>query len=70
VDTREDVEILAPLLRRLVSSPELPLLLIGGEPILKSIEELREMEKSGDLQHVITAAGSIVNGGKKKKSKK
>lgn len=69
MDLREDADILTPILKRLTSSPDLPVLLIGGKPIY-SVEKVRELEKSGELQEIITAAGSLINGSKKKKSRK
>jgi len=69
VDLREDADILAPMLKRLTSSPDLPVLLVGGKPIY-SVEEVRELEKTGELQKIITAAGSLINGSKRKKSRK
>jgi len=69
VDLREDAEILTLILKRLTSSPDLPVLLVGGKPIF-SVEEVRELEKSGELQKIITAAGSLINGSKRKKNRK
>lgn len=69
VDLREDADILTPMLKRLTSSPDLPVLLVGGKPIY-SVEKVRELEKSGELQKIITAAGSLVNGSKRKKNRK
>ena len=69
MDLREDTDILIPMLKRLTSTPDLPVLLIGGQPI-DSMDEVRELEKSGELQKMITAAGSLINGAKKKKHRK
>lgn len=69
MDLREDAEILTLILKRLTSSPDLPVLLVGGKPIF-SVEEVRELEKSGELQKIITAAGSLINGSKRKKNRK
>jgi len=69
VDIRDDAEILYPVLRRLLPFPELPVLLIGGRAV-GSIEEVRELEKSGELQNLITASGSTIEGGKRKKHTK
>ncbi|KAF8160715.1 hypothetical protein B0H34DRAFT_672852 [Crassisporium funariophilum] len=66
VDVRDDAEILIPMLKRLLPFPELPVLLIGGKPV-GSIEEVKALEKSGELQILITASGSAINGAKKKK---
>ncbi|KAJ7282696.1 hypothetical protein C8J57DRAFT_1499666 [Mycena rebaudengoi] len=70
VDTREDVEVLAPLLARLTASPQLPVLLIGGVPIGTSIEDIRALLASGELQRLVSSAGAVVGGGKKRKHKK
>lgn len=69
VDVRDDVEVLFPVLQRLLPFPELPVLLIGGRAV-GSIEEVRELEKSGELQILINASGSSVDGAKRKKLKK
>ncbi|KAJ6629438.1 hypothetical protein B0H10DRAFT_1776360 [Mycena sp. CBHHK59/15] len=69
VDIRDDVVVLTPLIARLTSSPELPVLLIGGEPV-GSTTEIRAMLKSGQLQHLIKASGAVIGGGKKRKSRK
>jgi glutaredoxin-related protein len=69
VDLREDTDILTPMLKRLTSSPDLPVLLIGGTPIY-SMDKVRELEKSGELQKMITAAGALINGAKRKKNRK
>jgi len=68
VDTREDAEVLAPVLKRLTST-ELPVLLIGGKTV-GSVEEVLELEKKGELRKLITAAGSQINGAKRKKHRK
>jgi len=69
VDTRDDAEVLKPLLSRITSMPDLPLLLIGGRPV-GTIEEIRELQKSGQLRQLVAAAGAVVDGAKKKKHRK
>ncbi|KAF8813883.1 hypothetical protein BYT27DRAFT_7206635 [Phlegmacium glaucopus] len=69
VDVRDDAAILEPMLKRLLPFPELPILLIGGKAV-GSIEEVLELEKNGDLQKLITASGSAINGAKRKKHRK
>jgi len=69
VDVRDDAAVLFPVLQRLLPFPELPVLLIGGRAV-GSIEEVRELEKSGELQKLINASGSTVDGAKRKKVKK
>lgn len=70
VDVREDADILLPMLKRLTSAPELPVLLIGGKVLDSSVENIRALEKSGELQQLVTVAGAQVNGAKKKKHRK
>jgi len=70
VDVRDDADVLIPMLARLTSSPELPVLIIGGKPIDSSLDNIHELEKSGELQKMITEAGLMVNGAKKKKHRK
>ncbi|KAF6763148.1 hypothetical protein DFP72DRAFT_525266 [Ephemerocybe angulata] len=69
VDMRDDSDVLKPLLTRLTSVQELPILLVGGK-VLGTMEEIKEMAKDGRLETAVSAAGSVVNGAKKKKSKK
>jgi len=69
VDVRDDAAVLFPVLQRLLPFPELPVLLIGGRAV-GSIEEVRELEKSGELRKMINASGSTVDGAKRKKLKK
>jgi glutaredoxin-related protein len=66
---RDDVDVLKPILARLTSYPELPVLLVGGKTV-GTVDEVREMSKDGRLQKVITSAGAVVNGAKKKKGRK
>ena len=65
--SQEDGDVLIPLLYRLTSSTELPLLLIGGKPV-GSMATIRELNESGELRTMITNAGAVVDGAKKKKS--
>jgi len=69
VDVRDDAAVLVPVLQRLLPFPELPVLLVGGRAV-GSIEEVRELEKSGELQKLINASGSTVDGAKRRKLKK
>ncbi|KAG2135428.1 hypothetical protein DEU56DRAFT_737751 [Suillus clintonianus] len=66
VDQREDADVLIPLLHRLTSSTELPLMLIGGKPV-GSMDTIRELNEAGELQKLITNAGGVIGGAKKKK---
>ncbi|KAJ7139056.1 hypothetical protein C8R44DRAFT_727166 [Mycena epipterygia] len=69
VDTRDDVQVLTPMLKRLTASPDLPILLIGGKPV-GSVDQIRDMVVSGELQRLIKSAGAVIGGGKRKKHRK
>ncbi|EGN99921.1 hypothetical protein SERLA73DRAFT_152098 [Serpula lacrymans var. lacrymans S7.3] len=69
VDQREDAEVLTPLLHRLTSSTELPILLVGGKPV-GSMSEIRSLHESGELKKMISDAGAVIDGAKKKKGRK
>jgi glutaredoxin-related protein len=61
--------VLKPLLLRLTGSSDIPILLIGGKTV-GTFDEIRYMYHKGDLSKIISAAGAIVDGGKKKKGRK
>lgn len=66
VDVRDDVDVLKPLIARLTSTPDLPVLLVGGKPV-GSIEDIRSLRESGELPTLISASGAVINGAKKTK---
>nr|GAT46887.1 predicted protein [Mycena chlorophos] len=66
VDMRDDAEVLMPLLARLADTPELPILLVGGQP-MGSMDDIRRELKSGELKRQISAAGAVIGGGGKRK---
>ncbi|KAF9010604.1 hypothetical protein BDQ17DRAFT_1346522 [Cyathus striatus] len=69
VDVRDDAEVLKPILSRLTSQLEFPILLIGGRPV-GTVEQIRELVKSGELKKLVTEAGAVVNGARRKKHRK
>lgn len=69
VDIRDDAEVLMPIISRLTSAPEFPVLLVGGEYV-GPIEDIRTMDKSGELRKAISASGAVINGGRRKKHRK
>jgi hypothetical protein len=69
VDLRDDALVLTPLLRRLTDSQDLPILLVGGKSI-GSLQQIRTLQESGELQQMVTTAGAVVNGAKKRKGRK
>lgn len=64
-----DESVLAPLLFRLTSTSELPILLIGGRTV-GSIQEIRYLKEKGELQRMISNAGAEINAARRKKQKK
>jgi glutaredoxin-related protein len=69
VDVRDDAEVLQPILSRLTSQTDFPILIIGGRPV-GNVERVREMVKSGELKKLVTEAGAVVNGARRKKHRK
>ncbi|KAJ7467126.1 hypothetical protein FB451DRAFT_1340548 [Mycena latifolia] len=69
VDTRDDSEVLAPMLSRLTASQDLPILLIAGEPV-GSLAQIRTMKESGELRRLVKSSGAVIDGGKRRKHKK
>ncbi|KAI0829848.1 hypothetical protein BC628DRAFT_1416861 [Trametes gibbosa] len=69
VDQRPDESVLVPLLFRLTATKELPILLVAGQTV-GSAKEIRYLAAKGELQRLITDAGGVVDGARKKKAKK
>ncbi|KAG6831772.1 hypothetical protein H0H92_007924 [Tricholoma furcatifolium] len=65
VDIRDDADVLDPIIRRLTSSSELPVLLVGGKPV-GTVEEIRALDLSGELRALISASGAVIDGAKRK----
>jgi len=65
VDIRDDANVLEPIIRRLTSAAELPVLLVGGKPI-GTIEEMRRLDNDGTLRKLVSATGALVDGSKNK----
>ena len=64
-----DENVLVPLLYRLTSMQELPILLVGGRTI-GNPKEIRYLAAKGELQRLVTEAGAVIDGARKKKAKK
>lgn len=64
-----DESVLVPLLFRLTATKELPILLVAGQTV-GSAKEIRYLAAKGELQRLITDAGGVVDGARKKKAKK
>ncbi|OJT07427.1 hypothetical protein TRAPUB_1747 [Trametes pubescens] len=69
VDQRPDENVLVPLLFRLTSANELPILLVGGRTV-GTAQEIKYLAAKGQLHRLITEAGGVVDGARKKKAKK
>jgi len=67
---RHDAEVLEPLLERITSS-SLPILLIHGQPVdVSTVDRVRYLSISGALQTLVSEAGAIIDGAKRKKGRK
>ncbi|KAL1741804.1 hypothetical protein HDZ31DRAFT_44606 [Schizophyllum fasciatum] len=67
MDTRSDADVLAPLLMRLTGADALPILLVGGEPVVRDMDEFRTLRDSGELKERISKAGAVAGGGLRRK---
>jgi len=67
---RHDADVLEPLLERLTSST-LPLLIVHGQVVeTQTLERVKTLSQSGTLRKLVSDAGAIVDGGKRRKGKK
>lgn len=66
---RDDADVLKPVLSRLTGFDELPILLVGGK-IVGSMDDIRDLAKDERLAQLVTEAGAVVNGAKRRKGKK
>lgn len=82
VDARADKHVIVPTLMRLTNSTDLPILLVGGQTIglstdpsaetdinsaRKILSRVQDMQKSGELEHLLRDAGAIIDGSARKK---
>jgi hypothetical protein len=71
INERVDVEILEPVLHRLTGSSLFPILLVHGVLIdVSTASRVEELDKSGTLKALVSEAGAIINGGKRKKGRR
>jgi len=61
IDERDDANVLTPLLHRLTSSTELPILVIGGKPV-GTISQIKSLQRSRNLHKMVTNAGAVIDG--------
>jgi glutaredoxin-related protein len=69
VDIRDDTDVLTPIIARITSSPNLPVLLIGGKYV-GSIDHIRALDQSGKLRELVTASGAVIDGAKRRKHRR
>jgi glutaredoxin len=69
VDIRDDADVLAPIIARVTSSTDLPVLLIGGKYV-GSIDQIRALDQRGELRRLIAASGAVIDGVKRRKHRK
>jgi hypothetical protein len=67
VDQRADADVLTPLLFRLTSSTELPILLVGGQTVTTASSELNALLLSGELHRIIAEAGAVHDSRRRKR---
>ena len=67
MDIRSDADVLAPLLMRLTGADSLPIMFVGGEPIVRDMDEFRALRDSGELKTRISEAGAVVGGAQRRK---
>ena len=71
INERVDVETLEPILHRLTGSSSFPILLVRGVPInVSTSDRVRELDESGTLRKLVSEAGAVINGGKRKKGRR
>jgi len=71
INERVDVDTLEPVLQRLTGSLSLPILLVHGALIdASTADRVEELKQSGTLKKLVSEAGAIINGGKRKKGRR
>jgi hypothetical protein len=71
ISERVDVETLEPVLDRLTGSPSFPILLVHGVLIdVSTADRVEELNQSGSLQKLVSEAGAVINGGKRRKGRR
>jgi glutaredoxin len=71
VHERPDAETLEPVLQRLAGSSSFPILLVDGVLIdVSTSDRLQELSESGTLKALVSEAGAIINGGRRRKGRR
>lgn len=68
VDTRDDADVLIPMLQRLTSVSDFPILIVAGE-VIGSTRDVHRMIGDGTLRKMIAQSGALIGGGRRKKHK-
>ncbi|KAF9653967.1 hypothetical protein BDM02DRAFT_3107152 [Thelephora ganbajun] len=70
INERVDADILEPVLYRLTGS-SFPILLVHGVLVdVSTVDRVQELDKYGTLKALVSEAGAIINGGKRKKGRR
>jgi len=70
INERVDVDTLEPVLNRLTGSSSFPILLVHGVLVdVSTPDRVEELSKSGTLEKLVSEAGAIINGGKRRKGR-
>lgn len=71
IGERLDVDTLEPVLQRLAGSYSLPILLVDGVLVdVSTADRVQELSESGTLKKLVTEAGAVINGGKRRKGRR
>ena len=71
INERVDVDTLEPVLHRLTGASSFPILLVHGVLIdVSAGDRIQELSESGTLKKLVSEAGAIINGGKRKKGRR
>jgi len=68
VDTRDDADVLIPMLQRLTSVPDFPILIVAGE-VIGSTQDIHRLNDDDTLRKMIIHSGASIGVGKRRKHK-
>lgn len=66
VDVRDDADVLIPMLHRLTSIHEFPILIVAGR-LVGTLEDVRQMNNNGTLRQMIAQSGARIEGARRRK---
>lgn len=71
INERLDVDTLEPVFQRLTGSSSFPILLVHGVLVdVSTSERIQELSESRTLKTMVSEAGAVINGGKRKKGRR